>query len=84
MFLHILTDILRNSILVTGLVVIMMMLIESVDIESHGRFFSRLKKNSLPRLRCLSHNHLSKWCSRLNGCAKRQEGYCWSRMSGCF
>lgn len=46
MFLHILTDILRNSILVTGLVVIMMMLIESVDIESHGRFFSRLKKNT--------------------------------------
>lgn len=44
MTLHLLTDILRNSILITGLVTIMMMLIEAVDLESHGRFFNGLKK----------------------------------------
>lgn len=44
MTLHLLTDILRNSILITGLVTIMMMLIESVDLESHGHFFKGLKR----------------------------------------
>lgn len=43
MTLHLLTDILRNSILITGLVTIMMMLIESIDLESHGHFFKGLK-----------------------------------------
>ena len=41
---HLLTDILRNSILITGLVVVMMMLIESLNIESRGSLFSSLKK----------------------------------------
>jgi len=42
---HIIIDILRNSILVTGLVVIMMMMIESFNIESKGRFFSGLRSS---------------------------------------
>ena len=42
--LHIIIDILRNSILITGLVIVMMMMIEALNIESHGRFFSRVRK----------------------------------------
>lgn len=42
--LHLFTDILRNSILITGLVVVMMMMIESLNIESKGMFFKGLKK----------------------------------------
>ncbi len=43
--IEILIDTLRNSILVTGLVVVMMMMIESLNIESGGRAFSRLRKS---------------------------------------
>ena len=42
--LHILVDSLRNSILITGLVIVMMMMIESLNIESKGLFFKGLKK----------------------------------------
>ena len=42
--LHLLLDILRNSILITGLVIVMMMLIESLNIESKGTLFNGLKK----------------------------------------
>ena len=42
--MHILIDILRNSILITGLVVVMMMMIESLNIESRGLLFGGLKK----------------------------------------
>ena len=42
--LHILTEALRNSILITGLVVVMMMMIESLNIESRGMFFKGLRK----------------------------------------
>ena len=42
--LHLLIDILRNSILITGLVVVMMMMIESLNIESKGIFFKGLRK----------------------------------------
>ena len=42
---HLILDILKNSILITGLVVVMMMMIESLNIESNGRFFGKLKKN---------------------------------------
>ena len=42
--LHVLTDALRNSILITGLVVVMMMMIESINIESRGLFFKGLRK----------------------------------------
>ena len=44
---HLLTDILRNSILITGLVIIMMMMIESLNIESKGMFFRGLKKTGI-------------------------------------
>ena len=42
--IHILTEALRNSILITGLVVVMMMMIESLNIESRGMFFKGLRK----------------------------------------
>ena len=42
--MHLLFDILRNSILITGLVVVMMMMIESLNIESRGLFFKGLRK----------------------------------------
>lgn len=45
--LHLLTDTLRNSVLITGIVIIMMMMIESFNIESHGRLFSKVKGSSL-------------------------------------
>ncbi len=45
--LHLLLDILRNAILITGLVVIMMMIIESFNIESKGHFFEGLRNSKL-------------------------------------
>lgn len=42
--LHIFIDVLRNSILITGLVVVMMMMIESLNIESRGLVFKGLRK----------------------------------------
>lgn len=42
-----LIDIIRNSILITGLVVIMMMMIESLNIESRGLIFSGLKRTRI-------------------------------------
>ena len=42
--LHIITDALRNSVLITGLVVVMMMMIESLNIESKGLVFKGLRK----------------------------------------
>ena len=44
---HLLVDILRNSILITGLVVVMMMMIESLNIESKGLFFKGLRKTKI-------------------------------------
>ena len=44
---HLLTDILRNAILITGLVVVMMMMIESLNIESKGIFFKGLRKTKV-------------------------------------
>ena len=41
--LDILLDALRAAVLITGMVVMMMMMIESLNIESGGRFFSRLR-----------------------------------------
>ena len=41
---HLLIDILRNSVLITGLVVIMMMMIESLNIESRGLVFKGLRR----------------------------------------
>ena len=45
MIVEILTDSLRTAILVTGLVVIMMMLIEVFNVRSSGRMFSGLKNH---------------------------------------
>ena len=45
--LHLLIDTLCNSVLITGIVIIMMMMIESFNIESHGRLFSKVKGSSL-------------------------------------
>ena len=45
--MHILIDIIRNSILITGLVSVMMMMIESLNIESKGLFFNGLKKTKI-------------------------------------
>lgn len=45
--LHILIDALRNSILITGLVVIMMMMIESLNIESRGMVFKGLRHTKI-------------------------------------
>ncbi len=42
--IHLLIDILRNSILITGLVVVMMMMIESLNIESRGMVFNGLRR----------------------------------------
>ena len=42
--MHLFIDILRNSILITGLVIVMMMMIESLNIESRGLIFKGLKK----------------------------------------
>ena len=41
--LDILIDALRAAVLITGMVVIMMMMIESLNISSGGRFFQRLR-----------------------------------------
>lgn len=44
---HLIVDILRNSILITGLVVVMMMMIESLNIESRGLFFKGLQRTKI-------------------------------------
>ena len=44
-FLDLFLDVLRNSILITGLVIIMMLMIEYVNIHSHGRWFTKLRQN---------------------------------------
>ena len=45
--IHLLIDTLCNSVLITGIVIIMMMMIESFNIESHGRIFSKVRGSSL-------------------------------------
>ncbi len=44
-FSHLFLDVLRNSVLITGLVMIMMLMIEYVNIHSHGKWFTRLRQN---------------------------------------
>ena len=44
-FLHLFLDVLRNSVLITGLVIIMMLMIEYVNIHSHGKWFMQLRQN---------------------------------------
>ena len=45
--MHLLIDIIRNSVLITGLVVVMMMMIESLNIESRGMLFRGLRKTKV-------------------------------------
>ena len=47
MFLELFLDSLRSAILISGLVVIMMMLIESLNIDSGGDFFAGLRKSKV-------------------------------------
>lgn len=44
-FLDLFFDVLRNSFLITGLVIIMMLMIELINIHSEGRFFTRLRQH---------------------------------------
>jgi len=44
-FLDLFLDVLRNSILITGLVIIMMLMIEYINIHSHGKWFTKLHQN---------------------------------------
>lgn len=43
MIFDLLTDVIRDSILITGLVVVMMMMLECFNVESHGHMLGRLK-----------------------------------------
>ncbi len=47
---HLLIDIIRNSVLITGLVVVMMMMIESLNIESRGLIFKGLQKTKFGQI----------------------------------
>lgn len=47
MLVHILEHSLLNAILISGLVVVMMIMIESLNIESHGGFFSGMAKSKV-------------------------------------
>ena len=42
-FLDLFLDVLRNSVLITGLVIIMMLMIEYINIHSGGKWFNKLK-----------------------------------------
>lgn len=44
-FLDLIMDVLRNSVLITGLVIIMMLMIEYINIHSQGKWFTRLHQN---------------------------------------
>ena len=46
-FLDLFLDVLRNSFLITGLVIIMMLMIEYINIHSEGRFFTKLRQRRL-------------------------------------
>ena len=44
-FLDLFLDVLRNSFLITGLVIIMMLMIEYINIHSEGKFFTKLRQH---------------------------------------
>ncbi len=48
--IHILAEVLWDSILITALVIFMMLVIEFVNVASHGHFFSRLNSNRFTRV----------------------------------
>lgn len=45
--LHLLTDVARNSILITGLVVSMMMMIEIINTKTRGRMFEKMRGSGI-------------------------------------
>ncbi len=45
MFLDLFLDALRNSVLITGLVITMMLMIEFINVVSHGKLFAKLGKS---------------------------------------
>ena len=47
---HLVIDVLRNSILITGLVLIMMLMIEYFNIHSHGKWFSHIKDSKIKQI----------------------------------
>ena len=47
---HLFIDVLRNSILITGLVLIMMLMIEYFNIHSHGKWFSRIQDSKMKQI----------------------------------
>ncbi len=47
---HLFFDVLKNSILITGLVLIMMLMIEYFNIHSHGRWFAQIKDSKIKQI----------------------------------
>ena len=47
---HLVLDVFRNSILITGLVLIMMLMIEYFNIHSHGRWFAKIQDSKLKQI----------------------------------
>lgn len=47
---HLVGDVFRNSLLITGLVLIMMLMIEYFNIHSHGKWFSRIKGSKIKQI----------------------------------
>ncbi len=47
---HLFFDVLRNSILITGLVLIMMLMIEYFNIHSHGKWFKRIQDSKIKQI----------------------------------
>ena len=47
---HLFIDVLRNSILITGLVLIMMLMIEYFNIHSHGKWFKRIQDSKIKQI----------------------------------
>ena len=45
--MHLIIDILKNTLLITGLVIVMMMMIESLNIESRGLIFKGLRQTRI-------------------------------------
>ena len=47
---HLFIDVLRNSILITGLVLIMMLMIEYFNTHSHGKWFKRIQDSKIKQI----------------------------------
>lgn len=50
MFLEILTDSLRNAVMITGLVIVMMMIIEFINVQSTGRWSASLESSRFSQI----------------------------------